>query len=327
MIKRQSITILGDGGWGTTLAILLHNKGYQVCLWGAFADYIELLDKKRINPKFLKGIKIPKGICVTSDIECALDYSKTIIFAIPSQYLRGVLKDIEARSVKGYSFLSAIKGLENKSLMLMSQVISDELGKVNLAVVSGPNIAQEIAQGKPAVSVVASADKRIAEYFQDLLICERFRVYTNSDVTGVQLGGSLKNIIALACGISDGMNLGTNAKAALLTRGLAEISRLGVAMGAKRETFFGVSGLGDLVTTCTSLYSRNRFVGEEIAKGKKLRKIKNKMQMVAEGISTAQAAYELSRKYNVEMPITKEIYEVLYKNKSPQSALKDLMLR
>ena len=158
-------------------------------------------------------------------------------------------------------------------------------------------------------------------------MCENFRVYTNEDVVGVELGGSLKNIIALACGVSDGLNLGTNAKAALLTRGLVEISRLGVAMGASRETFFGVSGLGDLVTTCTSLYSRNRFVGEQIAKGKKLSGIKKKMQMIAEGISTTKAAYELSEKYNVEMPITREIYQVLYKNKSAQSALKDLMLR
>jgi glycerol-3-phosphate dehydrogenase (NAD(P)+) len=201
-------------------------------------------------------------------------------------------------------------------------------------VLSGPNIAQEIAQGKPAVSVVASQNRNTAEYFQNLLMCENFRVYTNEDVVGVELGGSLKNIIALACGISDGLNLGTNAKAALLTRGLVEISRLGVAMAANRETFFGVSGLGDLVTTCTSLYSRNRFVGEEIAKGKKLSEIKKRMQMpacrqagIAEGISTTKAAYELAEKYNVEMPITREIYQVLYKNKSAQSALKDLMLR
>ena len=327
MIKKQNITILGDGGWGTTLAILLHNKGYGVCLWGAFPKYVTLLKRKRLNPNFLKGIKIPKGIYITSQIREALGFSKTLILAIPSQYLRSVLEKIKISNARNYIFLSAIKGIENKTLMRMSQVIADELGEVNLAVLSGPNIAQEIAQGKPAASVVASKNQKTARYFQDLLMCENFRVYTNHDVTGVELGGSLKNIIALACGISDGMNLGTNAKAALLTRGLVEISRLGVAMGARRETFFGISGLGDLVTTCTSAYSRNRFVGEEIAKGKKLAAIVSKMQMVAEGVSTTKAAYELSGKFKVEMPITKEIYQVLYKNKSPQRALRDLMLR
>ncbi|MDD5292428.1 MAG: NAD(P)-dependent glycerol-3-phosphate dehydrogenase [Candidatus Omnitrophica bacterium] len=327
MIKKHNITILGDGGWGTTLSILLNRKGYNACLWSVCPKYAQLLRNKRINPRFLKGIKIPKGIYITSEIRKALDYSKTVILAIPSQYLRGVLKDVECISLKDYLFLSVIKGIENKTLMRMSEVIKDELGNVNLAVLSGPNIAHEIALGKPAVSVVASDNSRVTGYFQDLLMCGNFRVYTNDDVVGVELGGSLKNIIALACGISDGLNLGANAKAALLTRGLVEISRLGMVMGAKKETFFGVSGLGDLVTTCTSVYSRNRFVGEEVSKGKSLSRIIHKMKMVAEGVTTTRAAYKLSKRYNVEMPITEEIYKVLYKNKSPQRALRDLMLR
>ncbi|MDD5005889.1 MAG: NAD(P)-dependent glycerol-3-phosphate dehydrogenase [Candidatus Omnitrophica bacterium] len=327
MLKRQNITILGDGGWGTTLSILLSKKGYNVCLWGIFRDYTESLKKKRVNSKFLKGIKIPKEVFITSDLKEALCCAQTIILAVPSQYLRSVLKKIKGTKTKDRLFLSATKGIEYKSLMTMSEVITDELGGVNLAVLSGPNIAQEIARGMPAVSVVASKNHHTAGYFQNLLMNEKFRVYTNSDVVGVELGGSLKNIIALACGISDGLKLGTNAKAALLTRGLVEISRLGVAMGANRETFFGVSGLGDLVTTCTSLYSRNRFVGEQIAKGKRLSDIEKDMQMVAEGVSTTKAAYTLAGKYNVEMPITKEIYCVLYKHKAPQKALKDLMLR
>jgi glycerol-3-phosphate dehydrogenase (NAD(P)+) len=327
MVKRQNITILGDGGWGTTLALLLHKKGHNVCLWGIFPDYVKLLQKRRLNSNFLKGIRIPKEIYITSEIKKALSFSRVFILAVPSQYLRSVLKKIKIAGLEKYLFLSVVKGIENKTLMRMSEVIADELGTVNLAVLSGPNIAQEIAKAKPAVSVVASQNKNTAEFFQDLLICEKFRVYTSDDIIGVELGGSLKNIIALACGISDGMNLGTNAKAALLTRGLVEISRLGIAMGAKKETFFGTSGLGDLVTTCTSSYSRNRFVGEEIAKGKNISEIKRKMKMVAEGITTTKAAYVLAKRYNVEMPITKEIYQVLYKNKSPQSALKDLMLR
>lgn len=326
-MKKQAVTILGDGGWGTTLSILLSKKGYDVCLWGIFKDYVGLLKKRRENFKFLKGIKVPENINITSEIKEALGYSQTIILAIPSKYFRSVLKDIKGINKKDYLFLSATKGIENKSLMRMSEVVISQLGEVDLAVLSGPNIAQEIARHKPAVSVVAAKNPRIAQHFQDLLSSENFRVYTNDDVIGVELGGSLKNIIALACGISDGLGLGTNAKAALLTRGLVEISRLGVAMGAKRETFFGVSGLGDLVTTATSFYSRNRFVGEEIAKGKRLAAIVKKMQMVAEGISTTKAAYELSKRHNVEMPITKEIYHVLYSNKSPKKAVRDLMLR
>ena len=326
-MKAQKVTILGDGGWGTTLSILLSRKGYDVCLWGLYIDYIERLKKSRINVKFLKGIRIPNRVFITSEIKEALNYSKNIILTVPSQYLRGVLKKIRRRDYRGYRFLSASKGIEDKTLKRMSEVITQELGRVDLAVLSGPNIAYEIARGMPAVSVVASKKFNTARYFQDLLINEKFRVYTNNDIIGIELGGSLKNIIALACGISDGMNLGTNAKAALLTRGLVEISRLGVAMGAKRDTFFGVSGIGDLTTTCTSLHSRNRFVGERIAKGEKLKSIVKKMQMVAEGISTTKAAYALSKKYRVEMPITKEIYHVLYKNKSPKKAVRDLMLR
>ena len=326
-MKAQKVTILGDGGWGTTLSILLSRKGYDVCLWGLFIDYIERLKKKRVNVKFLKGVRIPNRVFITSEIKEALDYSQNIILAVPSQYLRGVLRKIRKKDFKGYRFLSASKGIEDKTLMRMSELIIKELGRVDLAVLSGPNIAYEIARGMPAVSVVASKKSNTARYFQDLLINDKFRIYTNDDIIGVELGGSLKNIIALACGISDGLKLGTNAKAALLTRGLVEISRLGVAMGARRETFFGVSGIGDLVTTCTSLYSRNRFVGEQIAKGNRLKTVEKKMQMVAEGVSTTKAAYALSKRYNVQMPITREIYHVLYKNKSPQRALKDLMLR
>lgn len=327
MVKKQSITVLGDGGWGTTLSMLLARKGHRVCLWGAFRNYTEIVNRKRENTKFLKGVKIPPQIFITSELKQALNHSQIIILAVPSLYLRRVLKKIKKFDLKGYVFLSATKGIEENSLKRMSEIVVDELGKVNLAVLSGPNIAQEIARGKPAVSVVAAKNKKTAHFFQDLLMYDNFRVYTNNDIIGIELGGSLKNIIAIACGISDGLSLGTNARAALLTRGLLEISRLGVAMGAKRETFFGVSGLGDLVTTCTSLYSRNRFVGEQIAKGKKLKSIIKNMQMIAEGVSTTKAAYKLSKKYKIEMPITREIFHVLYKNKSPEKAVSALMRR
>lgn len=327
-MEKINISILGDGGWGTTLAILLHQKDFKVTLWGAFADYVAYLNKKRVNTKFLPEVKIPKDIEITPDLKCAIKDKQLFIFAIPSEYLRRILKKIKLFNYsRDAIYLSVTKGIETGTLKRMSEVIHDELGNIKLAVLSGPTIAYEVAQGIPTTAVVASGDERIRKYLQDIFMTERFRIYTNDDVIGVELGGSLKNIIAIACGISDGLGFGTNTKAALLSRGLSEISRLGEAMGARPRTFSGLSGLGDLVTTCISLYSRNRFVGEQIGKGKTLRQIKAHMQMVAEGLPTTKSAHTLSLKYKVDMPITKEIYLVLYKNKSPLQAVKDLMRR
>jgi glycerol-3-phosphate dehydrogenase (NAD(P)+) len=324
----MKIAILGDGGWGTALAIILSKKGFPVALWGAFEDYARYLDKKRINTKFLPGVRIPKNINITHNLKEALKSKDLIILALPSQYMRDVLKKVRrANYSKKAIYLSATKGIEMGSLMRMSEVIRSELGRVRFAVLSGPTIAHEVAKGIPTTAVVASHDKTTRERLQNILMTERFRIYTNDDVIGVELGGSLKNIIAIACGISDGFAFGTNTKAALLSRGLVEISRLGQAMGAKLGTFSGLSGLGDLVTTCISSYSRNRFIGEQIGKGKSLSQIKRNMNMVTEGVPTAQSAYRLSLKYKVEMPIAREIYKVLYKNKSPQSVVKDLMMR
>ena len=248
--------------------------------------------------------------------------------AIPSQYMRQVLKcaknyDISRKS----SFLSVTKGLETDTLLRMSQVIQEELGKIRLAVLSGPTIAYEVIRGIPTTAVIASQHKDLRMFIARLFNSDRFRIYTNQDVIGVELGASLKNIIAIACGISDGLGFGTNAKAALLSRGLAEISRLGIKMGAGATTFSGISGLGDLVTTCISPFSRNRYLGEQIGKGKTVKQVLAKMKMVAEGIPTTQAAYRLANKYKVDMPITKEVYLVLYRNKNPRKAVKDLMKR
>ncbi|MFA5411219.1 MAG: NAD(P)H-dependent glycerol-3-phosphate dehydrogenase [Candidatus Omnitrophota bacterium] len=327
-MKKLNIAILGDGGWGTTLAILLQRKGFSVSLWGAFPGYIAQLKKKRLNPKFLPGIKIPRGVEITADLRGALSGKQLIVLAAPSQYMRSVLGKIKQLDYPaGALYLSVAKGIENGSLKRMSEVIHEELGVAKIAVLSGPTIAHEVARLIPTTAVVASRDIRLRKHLQDIFATERFRIYTNDDVVGVELGGSLKNIIAIACGIADGLGFGTNAKAALLSRGLAEISRLGKSMGAKPGTFSGLSGLGDLVTTCISPYSRNRFVGEQIVKGRPLTRIRKEMQMVAEGITTAVSAYELSLKYKVDMPITREIYFVLYKNKSPLRAVKDLMTR
>ncbi|HOX54544.1 MAG TPA: NAD(P)H-dependent glycerol-3-phosphate dehydrogenase, partial [Candidatus Omnitrophota bacterium] len=319
--------VIGDGGWGTTLAIILHKKGYKIKLWSAFKDYAGLLDKRRINTKFLSGVKIPKGILITDSLKEAVLDADLIILAVPSQYLRNVLIKLRIYNEPGKIFLSVVKGIETSTLKRMSEVVFDVLGKVKLAVLSGPTIAYEVARYVPTTAVVASKDIKLAKEIQDILITDRFRVYTNSDVIGVELGGSLKNIIAIACGISDGLRFGTNTKAAILSRGLAEITRLGVVLGAEAKTFSGISGLGDLVTTCISPFSRNRYVGEQIGRGRKLKDILKDTEMVAEGVPTAKSAYFLSRKHKVDMPIIKEIYLVLYKNKTPIRAVDDLMLR
>lgn len=328
MTKSPKITILGDGGWGTTLGILLAYKGFAVRIWGNFADNILSMQRLRMNRKFLPGVKIPDTVSLTHDLESAVCGNDLIVLAIPSQHLREVLKKIgELKFSRETIFVSAIKGIEIGTLKRMSELVYDELGDIALAVLSGPTIAQEVAHGVPTAAVIASKNKTIRKFLQNIFITERFRIYTNSDVIGVELGGSLKNVIAIACGISDGLGFGANTKAALLSRALVEISRLGAAMGAKPATFSGISGLGDLVTTCISPFSRNRFVGEQIGKGKSLKQIQSHMQMVAEGLPTAKSAFSLSRKYKIEMPITKEVYNVLYKNKAPLKAFTDLMSR
>ncbi|MDD5079201.1 MAG: NAD(P)-dependent glycerol-3-phosphate dehydrogenase [Candidatus Omnitrophica bacterium] len=327
-MKNTRITILGDGGWGTTLAILLCNKGFNVTLWGAFKDYSAYLDKKRVNTRFLPGIKIPKRIKITAGLEEAICNAQVIIFAIPSEYIRGVLRKIkEIGYPRQAHYVSVTKGIEIKSLKRISEIIHGELSGIKVNVLSGPTIAHEVATGKPTTAVIAGRDKKTAKYLQDLFMTGSFRIYTTDDIIGVELGGSLKNVIAIACGISDGLDFGANTKAALLSRGLAEISRLGHKMGAMVKTFSGVSGLGDLVTTCISPYSRNRSVGENIGKGKTLKQIQTHMRMVAEGVPTAKSAYILSKKFKVDMPITEQVYLVLYKNKSAVRAVKDLMTR
>jgi len=328
MKNKLRITLLGDGGWGTTLAILLVKKGFSVTIWGAFPENISSMEKKRVNEKFLPGVKIPKEIILTDDLNKAIRDKDIIVLAVPSQYMRSVLKKVRALDYpRDCIYLSVTKGIELGTLKRVSEIIHSELGNIQLAVLSGPTIACEIAQGKPAVAVIATHNPKIGKLLQEIFMTDRFRIYTNDDVVGVELGGSLKNIIAIACGVSDGLGFGANTKAAILARGLAEISRLGVAMGAKASTFSGISGLGDLVTTCVSLHSRNRFVGERIGRGKRVKEVISHMQMVAEGVPTAKSARALSLKYKIDMPIVKEVYNVLYKNKAALNAFKDLMAR
>ena len=327
-MEMKKIAIIGDGGWGTALAIELFRKGLTVSLWGIFKDYVAKIAKSRENTKFLKDARIPEGINVTPLLDKALYGADIAILAIPSKYLRSILQKIKDISQENPIYISAAKGIESDTLMRMSEVIQDILGRdKKIVAISGPSIAIEVAKGLPTTIVASSQNVDLTKEVQSVLMSERLRVYTSDDIIGVELGGALKNIIAIAAGISDSLGFGTNTKAAILTRGLAEITRLGVAMGARRETFAGLSGIGDLVTTCISPHSRNRWFGEMLGKGKKAKDIEKETEMVVEGVTTTKSAYELSGTYGVDMPITREIYNVIYKDKLLKDVVKDLMLR
>lgn len=323
----MNISVIGAGGWGTTLSLILNERHNRVILFEYFRDYSGELIKKRENYKFLKGIKIPEDIQITNDLKTAIEDSEVIVLAVPSHFMRSVLEKIKKFYYHNKVFISVTKGIEQKSLLTMSQIIGKILKNIDIAVLSGPSIAAEVARKIPTTVVAASDKKIIAEEVQEIFFTQYFRVYSSDDVIGVELGGALKNVIAIAAGILDGMGVGDNTKAALITRGLAEIKRLGIKMGAKENTFSGLSGLGDLVVTCMSKYSRNRMVGEKLGKGKKIKEIIKNMEMVAEGVKTSLSAYRLSKKYRVEMPIITEIYNVLYKNKSIYESMADLMRR
>jgi len=322
---RLTIAVLGDGGWGTTLAIHLHRLGHRVRWWGAFPDYVRLVEHRRENVKFLPGIRIPAGLHLAADLDRTVDPSGLIVLAIPSQHLRSVVRRLACLPLRDKRFLSVAKGIETATLKRMSQVVHEELGPVPLAVLSGPNIAAEIAGRHPASSVVASHDQALASEIQQCFTDGLFRLYTSSDVTGVELGGALKNPIAIAAGISDGLGFGANAKAALITRGVVEMARLGAAMGAREHTFWGLSGLGDLVTTC--LGGRNRWLGEQIGKGKPPSAVLAGTPMVIEGVETTKAALALGRRARVELPIIEQVFRVLFRHKDPRKALRSLMLR
>jgi len=323
--RTMQIAVLGDGGWGTTLAIYLQGLGHQVALWGAFPDYVRVLDRERENVRFLPGIRIPRDVRMTGSLSEACAQACLVVLAVPSQHLREVARRLRPCAGGIPGVLSVAKGIELRSLKRMSEVIADELGSVPTAVLSGPNIAREIARGQPASSVVASTERRLAGEVQRVLSSPRFRIYTSQDVIGVELGGALKNPIAIAAGIGDGLGFGANAKAALITRGMVEMARLGVAMGAREGTFWGLSGLGDLVTTC--LAGRNRRLGEQIGQGRPLSRVLGATRMVIEGVDTSKAALALGRRYRIELPIIEQVYAVLFRRKSPAMALRALMAR
>ncbi len=329
MSKIKHITIIGDGGWGTALAIHLAQQGAHVKIWGPYAKYLAKMRQTRINKKFLPNLRIPDSVEFVEQLSIAVYSSDLVVFAVPSKYARDVLTHLK-KTKTNFSkkiFLSVTKGVDTTKLQRITEIIREQLGDVTVAVLSGPNIASEVAKKIPSSAVVASKNAKVAKMIQETFNTPTFRIYTNTDVIGVELGGSIKNIIAIACGVCDGLGYGTNTKAALLTRGLAEMARLGKKLGGKLETFSGLSGLGDLVTTSFNLQSRNRSVGQKLGEGKTIKQITSKMDMVAEGVETAKAVYNLSKKYKIPMPITTEVYNIIYKNKKPQQAVLDLMHR
>lgn len=325
IVKR--ISILGSGGWGTALSLLLHKKGYDVLLWGHSPQYVEFLKDREENVKFLPGIPIPKDLPITADITSAANNGELVVVAVPTPYIRSVMERFRPYYVPGTPLLSVAKGIENETLMLASEVITDALGSQPLALMLGPSHAEEVARNLPTTVVASSRLEGLAREIQRVFTTERFRVYTNPDMVGVEVGAAVKNVIAIAAGICDGLGFGDNTKAALIARGLVEITRLGVKMGAQRATFSGLTGLGDLITTCISPYGRNRYVGEEIGKGKRPAEVLKGMEQVAEGYFTTRSVKLLAEKYQVDMPISQEIYRILYEDKDPRRAVSDLMMR
>ena len=319
----SKVSVIGDGGWGTALALLLHSKGIDTVLWSFSPEYAEYLDKHRENTKFLEGVPLPRDLKITSDAAAARE-AKYVFFAVPCEYLRPVLDRFSGADFG--CIVSATKGIENGSLKRPTEILAEYFTGSRIGVLSGPSISFEVARNMPTAVVVAD-DGEWKKDIQKLLMTEYFRVYTSSDVVGVEMGGALKNVIAIAAGISDGLGFGTNPKAAILTRGLAEITRLGVKMGAESSTFRGLSGLGDLATTCISAHSRNRWFGDKIGKGGKIDEILSETEMVVEGLATCRSAYELAKKHGALMPITQKIYEVLYGGADPGVAVRELMTR
>lgn len=318
-----TLAILGDGAWGTALAVVLGRGGHRVALWSKFPAYAAEMSAKRENVKFLPGCPLPEGVEVVSG---APPRSELYVAAVPTQFIRPTFVELRAALPKNPLIVCVAKGLEQSTGKRPSEILKEALGSARIVALSGPSHAPEIARGLPA-SLAAAGEARAAKVVQALFNGSSIRVYTSPDMLGVELGGALKNVIALAAGISDGLGLGHNAKAALLTRGIVEMARLGVAMGAKKRTFFGLSGIGDLITTTTFPSGRNLSVGRALGEGKKLDEILGGMHAVAEGVWTTKAALAQARKRKVDMPITEELHKILYEGKAAKDALKDLMKR
>jgi glycerol-3-phosphate dehydrogenase (NAD(P)+) len=326
----KRITIVGTGSWGTTLGVMMAQIGHRTTLWARTPEEAETLRSARENRRFLPGVVLPDSLIITSALETALDSCELLMLVVPAQRMRENVQRVRPFLQGATQVLSAAKGLETGTALRMSEVIAEELPcqfEERIVVLSGPNLAREIVAGLPTGTVVASRTHEAAQFVQSVMMTPLFRVYTHNDVIGVELGGALKNIIALGAGAADQLGYGENAKAIFMTRGLAEITRLGVAAGANPLTFSGLAGVGDLFCTCASKHSRNHYLGEELARGRSLEDVVSTMNMVAEGAATTRAAMTLAGRYDVEMPISEQIYQVLFEAKDIQRAIRDMMLR
>lgn len=323
----SKIAVVGSGSWGTAFSRMLANNNHEVCLWSYFKHESDELKKYKENKPFLPGITLPDNISFTADIGECVTGADIIVIATPSHTVRQAAKSLAPFVNDGQIIVNISKGFDGDTLMRLSEVVLSEIPNAKVAAMSGPSHAEEVGRDLPTTNVIAHPDSSVAEYVQDLFMTPKFRVYTSQDIIGVELGGSLKNVIALCAGISDGLGYGDNTKAALMTRGLAEIMRLGKAMGGHIETFAGLTGIGDLIVTCTSMHSRNRRAGILIGQGKTPQEAQEAVKMVVEGIKTAAAAYKLSKKYNIDMPITHKAYEILFEGKNAADAVEELMCR
>lgn len=322
-----SIGVIGAGSWGIALAKLLHTNGHQVEVWSIIEEEIKMLAEKREHVDKLPGVKLPDTMEFTTDLEKAAKGKDVLVMAVPSPYVRSTAHQLSPFVAPGQIIVNVAKGIEESTLMTLSEVIQEEIGQAEVAVLSGPSHAEEVGRGIPTTIVVGARSKKCAEYLQTIFMSNVFRVYISPDVCGIEVGAALKNVVALAAGIADGLGYGDNTKAALITRGIAEISRLGIAMGGKAETFGGLSGIGDLIVTCASVHSRNRKAGVLIGQGRTMKEAMDEVKMVVEGVYSAKAAKKLADKYQVSIPIIEQVNLVLFEDKPAAEGVKDLMLR
>ena len=322
-----NVGVLGAGSWGTALSVLLHDNGHQVTIWSIDNEEVKMLDEKREHLKKLPGVKLPSDMVITNDLEEGIKGKDFLVLAVPSPFTRSTAKKMCPYVEKGQIIVDVAKGIEESTLKTLSQQIEEEIPQADVAVLSGPSHAEEVGRRLPTTCVIGAKSRKTAEYLQSMFISKAFRVYTSPDILGIELGGSLKNVIALAAGVADGLGYGDNTKAALITRGIAEIARLGVKMGGKPESFAGLTGIGDLIVTCASVHSRNRKAGYLMGQGKSMQEAMDEVQMVVEGVYSAKAAKKLAEKYGVSMPIVDEVNAVLFEGKAPATAVEDLMLR
>ena len=322
-----NVGIMGAGSWGTALALLLNKNGHQVTVWSVSEEEVKMISEKREHVSKLPGVKIPDDMVFTNDMESAVKGKDFLVLAVPSPFTRSTAHNMSPYVTEGQIIVDVAKGIEESTLMTLSQQIEEEIPQAEVAVLSGPSHAEEVGRGLPTIVVIGARKKEIAKYLQEMFMNEVFRVYISPDMLGMELGGSLKNVIALAAGIADGLGYGDNTKAALITRGIAEIARLGVKMGGAIESFTGLTGIGDLIVTCASVHSRNRKAGYLMGQGKSMQEAMDEVQMVVEGVYSAKAAVKLGQKYGVSLPIIDKVSEVLFEGKDPREAVNELMLR